>query len=239
MALNIDELKERTKEYVEIEGKTKVINVVFAGRFILFDIEDVVLSVKTIEKDESEWWVVGGSTPMNLYAKSRFPSADEAFSMHLGVITRLKVKDLAKSDEVPEEIGYDAFIAHASEDKNAIVRPLANALTNIGFKIWYDEFELKVGDSLRQSIDKGLANSRYAIVVLSKAFFSKNWPQYELNGLVAREIDGKKVILPVWHNIRKKDVLKYSPPLADKVALTTNKMSVKEIAHELMKVLRL
>jgi hypothetical protein len=237
MALNIDELKKRAKEYVEIEGKTKVIDVTFAERFILFDIEDVVLSVTTAEKDEPEWWVIGGSTPMNLYAKSRFPSADEAFSMHLGVISRLKTRDLAKSNEPPKEIGYDAFIAHASEDKEAVVRPLANALTKIGFKIWYDEFELKVGDSLRQSIDKGLANSRYAIVILSNAFFSKNWPQYELNGLVAREIDGKKIILPIWHKIRKKDVVEYSPPLADRVALSTNKMSVEEIAHALMKVL--
>jgi len=239
MALNIDELKERAKEYVEIEGKTKVIDVTFVGKFIFSAIEDVVLSVTTTEKDDSEWWVVGGSTPMNLYAKSRFPSADEAFSMHLGVIARLKGGDLSESNEEPKEIGYDAFIAHASEDKEDFVRPLANVLTKIGFKIWYDEFELKVGDSLRQSIDKGLANSRYAIVVLSKAFFSKNWPQYELNGLVAREIDGKKVILPIWHNIKKREVLKYSPPLADKVALSTNKMSVEEIAQELMRVLRL
>jgi hypothetical protein len=114
---------------------------------------------------------------------------------------------------------------------------LANALTKLGYRIWYDEFELKVGDSLRQSIDKGLVNSRYGIVVLSPAFFAKNWPQYELNGLAAKEIAGRKVILPVWHNITKDDLLAYSPPLADKVAVVTKDKSIKAIAAALAEVL--
>lgn len=98
----------------------------------------------------------------------------------------------------PPELGitmskkHDAFISHASEDKADFVRPLAEALTAVGFDIWYDDFALSVGDSLRQSIDKGLSGSRYGIVVLSAAFFAKNWPQYELNGLVAKEMDGKR-----------------------------------------------
>src|ERR1051325_3140270 len=75
---------------------------------------------------------------------------------------------------------YDAFICHASEDKDDLVRPLAEGLMKLGHKIWYDEFQLRVGDSLRRSIDKGLARSRFGIVVLSPSFFAKNWPQYEL-----------------------------------------------------------
>ena len=62
-------------------------------------------------------------------------------------------------------------------------------------------FTLTVGDSLRRSIDKGLARSRFGIVIISKAFLQKEWPQKELDGLVAREIEGIKVILPVWHEI--------------------------------------
>src|SRR5262249_1408718 len=88
---------------------------------------------------------------------------------------------------------------------------------------WYDEFELKLGDSLRQSIDKGLRDSRFGIVVLSHAFFSKPWPQKELDGLVAREINGKKVILPVWHKLTREEVLNYSPILADKLAVSSSK----------------
>jgi len=233
MALNIGELVRRAKDYVELEANTKVRDVTFAEKFRLFGREDIVLSVSTTDKEESDWWVVGGSTPMNLYAKSHFRTADEAFSMHTGLMLRLSADDFEQSDVAPDDIGYDAFICHASEDKKSIVRPLAAALDELRFRVWYDEFELKVGDSLRQSIDKGLVNSRYGIVILSKAFFAKDWPQYELNGLTAREIDGEKVILPVWHGVTKADILQYSPPLADKVAVVTKGMKITEVAKAL------
>ena len=96
-----------------------------------------------------------------------------------------------------ESIEYDAFICHASEDKKDFVEPLAKALQDAGYKIWYDKFSLKVGDSLRRSIDNGLKNSRHGIVVLSNDFFRKGWPQYELDGLVSKQMEGRKVILPI------------------------------------------
>lgn len=102
---------------------------------------------------------------------------------------------------------YDAFISHATEDKEEFVRPLARALAQAGFKIWYDEFALKIGDSLRRSIDRGLSQSKYGIVILSDAFFKKNWPQYELDGLIAREMAGEKVVLPIWHKVSKDEVI--------------------------------
>ncbi len=121
--------------------------------------------------------------------------------------------------------------------KEELVRPLAEQLKGAGFSVWYDEFELVVGDSLRRSIDRGLANSRFGIVVLSPAFFSKNWPQYELDGLVAKEMIGGKVILPLWHKVSKNEVIKYSPTLADKVALNTAIYTIDELVEELKKAL--
>ena len=97
---------------------------------------------------------------------------------------------------------FDVFICHASEDKDDFVRPLAEQLRENHVEVWYDEFSLKVGDSLRRSIDIGLSKSRYGIVVLSKQFFKKAWSQWELDGLVQRQIKAKtKLILPIWHNI--------------------------------------
>ncbi len=129
---------------------------------------------------------------------------------------------------------YDFFISHAHEDKDDLVRPLAEALQERGLVVWYDEFELKVGDSLRRSIDRGLAKSRFGIVVLSPSFFAKNWTQYELDGLVAKEMLGGKVILPIWHKVSKNEVLGYSPSLADKVALSTSQYTVEELADRLV-----
>lgn len=170
---------------------------------------------------------------MNLYTKSQFKTADEAYSFHCGLMLRLAEKRFKQSEEEPDAIGYDAFISYTSEDKQEFVRPPEEKLTELGLKIWYDESELKVSDSLRGSIDRGLVNSKYGIVVLSIYFFFKNWPQYKLYGLATREIDGGKVNLPIWYGISKKDVLKYSPSLADKVAIDSSKKTIAEIAAEL------
>lgn len=143
---------------------------------------------------------------------------------------------LNKLDVNIETKEYDFFISHATEDKDSFVRPLAELLSTNGHKVWYDEFQLTIGDSLRKKIDEGLKLSRYGIVVLSRDFFRKNWPEYELNGLVAREMNGIKVILPIWHNVTRDEVLSFSPTLADKVALNTAIYSLNEIAIELKKL---
>ena len=134
------------------------------------------------------------------------------------------------------DVQYDVFISHASEDKLDVVTPLANALRSGGLSVWYDDFELKIGDSLRRNIDRGIASSRFGIVVLSKAFFGKGWPEYELDGLVTMSVGGDQVLLPIWHNITKDEVVSYSPSLADKLARNTTMQTVEEIAEEIVEV---
>ena len=112
----------------------------------------------------------------------------------------------------------DLFVSHATEDREAIARPLARALIDEGFSVWFDEFELKIGDSIRASIDKGLRQSTYGIVILSQNYFGRQWTEAELNGLAAKENNGQKVILPVWHEVDKKFVTEKSPMLADRFA---------------------
>lgn len=132
---------------------------------------------------------------------------------------------------------WDVFISHASEDKEGFVQPLAELFKTHGLKVWYDQFTMTVGDSLRRSIDKGLARSRFGIVVLSPDFLKKEWPQRELDGLVAREVDGVKVILPVWHRLGRKEVLAYSPTLADKIA-ASSAAGLENVANELLTAIR-
>jgi len=131
------------------------------------------------------------------------------------------------------DAAYDVFISHASEDKDTIVRALATALVGHGLKVWYDEFTLRIGDSLRQKIDKGLARSRVGLVVLSPAFVAKGWTNYELDGIITRAVSGEQVLLPIWHNITKQEVIDFSPSLADKVARSTGMHTVEEIAEEI------
>jgi hypothetical protein len=118
---------------------------------------------------------------------------------------------------------YDVFICHASEDKEDVACPIADELVRLGYKVWIDKNELTLGDSLRQRIEKGLASSRFGVVILSPSFFAKRWPQWELDGLAARELgSGEKVILPVWHKVTEEDVRRQSPLLAGKLAVRTS-----------------
>lgn len=151
------------------------------------------------------------------------------------------VPSLVQRDDWPDPTAirrdHDVFISHASEDKDAVVRPLAAALVSEGLNVWYDEFELRIGDSLRRKIDQGLANSRIGLVVLSHSFISKGWTNYELDGIVTRSISGEQVLLPIWHNISKQEVVAFSPSLADKVARNTATHTVQEIAKEIAELI--
>jgi len=133
---------------------------------------------------------------------------------------------------------WDVFICHASEDKDGFVRPLAVALDSLGVSVWYDEFSLRLGDSLSRSIDKGLASSRFGLAVISQHFLQKPWPEYELRGLVAREIGEDRVILPIWHGVTRRHVIEFSPPLADKVALKTEGLSAQDVAIQILREVR-
>jgi hypothetical protein len=117
---------------------------------------------------------------------------------------------------------WDVFISHASEDKDIVARPLADALQRAGARVWFDKHELKLGDSLSRKIDQGLASSRFGVVILSPNFFAKHWPMAELAGLRALDEDGQKRILPVWHNVDRKTVASYSPIIADLLAVPTS-----------------
>lgn len=110
---------------------------------------------------------------------------------------------------------WDVFISHASEDKEAVARPFAERLTDLGLKVWYDEFSLQWGKSLRKSIEEGLKNSSYGIVILSQVFFQKTWTNLELDGLVAiMTTTGKDNILPLRYGLTHKEVADISPTLA-------------------------
>lgn len=148
------------------------------------------------------------------------------------------VSKAKKSSTAASKVRWDVFISHASEDKTDFVEPLASALAEFGLEVWYDRFTLSLGDSLSRSIDEGLARSRFGLVVLSPNFLSKRWPEYELRGLTAREMSEGKVILPIWHNISKEDLLRFSPPLADKLAVDSKEMTPLQIAVGIIKVIR-
>jgi TIR domain len=132
----------------------------------------------------------------------------------------------------------DVFVSHATEDKEALARPLALELRQRGLSIWFDEYELVLGDSLREKIDEGLRHARIGVVILSPSFFAKRWTQWELNGFLARLMAGERnVVLPIWHEVNAEAVREYSPALADLVAARSSE-GVASISEKIEQVLR-
>lgn len=115
-----------------------------------------------------------------------------------------------------------AFISHDSGDKELIARPLANGLNSRLCFVWYDEFSLKVGESLRESIEKGIKEAKKCVLILTPNFLNNpGWGKKEFNSIFTREmIMDERVVLPIWFNVSKEDVYNYSPSLADTFALT-------------------
>jgi hypothetical protein len=128
----------------------------------------------------------------------------------------------------------DVFISHAWEDKD-FARPLADHLVSQGITVWFDEYELKLGDSLRRKIEDGLLQSRHGLVLMSKSFFQKDWPQKELNALFSLE-NNERRILPLLHGLEANDIKKLAPLLADKLAMSTAR-GIPAITAEIKRVL--
>ena len=127
----------------------------------------------------------------------------------------------------------DTFICHASEDKEFMAKPLHQALSEAGVYAWLDESEIRLGQSIRQKIDEGLANCRSATVILSRPFFMKNWTQYEMDGIVGRQMQGQILLFPIQHGITIEEIRTHSPSLAGISLWNSSDHSFEKIAAEI------
>jgi hypothetical protein len=159
-------------------------------------------SVKIAIPRSGHWYVVvdmQGLRPARVNASVRTIAADSLRPLPPIRESRPEIAEIARSfaQETPvADRSYDVFISHASEDKEAVVRPLAAALGDRGADVWFDELTLRIGDSLREKIDAGIGRSRFGVVVLSSHFFSKGWTKYELDGLVTMSVSGTGGVAP-------------------------------------------
>ena len=133
---------------------------------------------------------------------------------------------------------YDVFLSHASEDKDDVARPLALLLQELGLRVWFDEFELRIGDNLVAKLNTGINGSRFGILILSKDFFGKNWTEHELNTLENLAVTENRVLFPIWHNITVVELRTYRASLTNIVARNTAIHTIEEIANEIHGVIR-
>jgi TIR domain len=136
--------------------------------------------------------------------------------------------------------GPRAFISHDSRDKE-IAKKIAIGLQKMICPVWYDEFTLKVGDNLRDSIEKGLKECKKCVLILSKNFFSNmGWTKKEFDSIFTREIlEETKLVLPVWNAVTKEEVYEYSPSLLNVKGLDWNALGEREVCAQLFRAINI
>jgi hypothetical protein len=125
--------------------------------------------------------------------------------------------------------GYDLFISHANTDKLNYINDLQKVLAKLGINIFYDENSIGWGDNRKQKILNGVADSEFAIIVISGNFFGREWTERELQELLHRQNSiGQKIILPLLYDVSVEDMKSKYHELSEIQCLESNKHSKKE-----------
>ncbi|MFM0115656.1 toll/interleukin-1 receptor domain-containing protein [Paraburkholderia nemoris] len=188
------------------------------------------------------------------------PSWRDLFSIHtsqrvfLYSETNLSQSDIERLQTEASNMGHDlqfrsddyasrrshfekpqAFISHDSRDKESIARPMALNLQRKLCPVWYDEFSLKLGENLRQSIEKGLKECQKCVLILSPSFFANNgWGKKEFESIFTREIlEETQLVLPIWCGVTKKEVYEYSPSLLNVKGVDWNSLGEDEVCRQI------
>lgn len=178
-----------------------------------------------------------GSSRIIVYSETQLSDEEylrlinEACEFGIQIQFRSKKHAMTRSaQEVPL-----AFISHDSRDKKEVVRKIAINLERMMCPVWYDEFSLKVGANLRESIESGLKNCKKCVLVLSKNFFANGgWTKKEFDSIFTREIlEEKQLVLPVWYGVNKNSVYAYSPTLLNVKGLDWETLGEEEVCRQL------
>ncbi len=92
---------------------------------------------------------------------------------------------------------FDIFISHASEDKDAIARPIFEACAKLGMKAFLDEAHIGWGQSFTQKINTALGSARTVLAIVSQVSVTKEWPVTEVNTALSLEVTGQKKVVPL------------------------------------------
>jgi len=132
----------------------------------------------------------------------------------------------------------DVFLCHAWDDRQGVAKELHDLLVSNGVSVWFSEKDATLGVPLMRAIDKGLANSRIGLVLVTPALI-KRLPQEgiadkELSALLARD-----QLVPIVHNTTYEALREVSPLLASRTGLSTAEETFADIAAKLSELVNL
>lgn len=195
--------------------------------------QDALLNLFTRERVLATILFAGCSILIISYIDTKIENNDKPESRKLR--RRLSKKSQLNKFKVEthsDQNRYDIVVVHSDLDRGFSLQ-LIDSLRSKNLMVWEHEFEIGIGDSVRERIDQGLLYAKYGLVILSKSLFDDVAARKQLNALLAREMTGAKVVLPIWYDLEFADILNISPLLADKFALSARQMSLDRMADSI------
>lgn len=126
----------------------------------------------------------------------------------------------------------DVFLCHAWDDRQGAAKDLHDRLEALGVKVWFSEKDAGLGTPLLRAIDRGLANSRIGIVLVTPALLrrlpTESIADKELSALLAGER-----LVPVVHETTFEALRNVSPLLASRTGLNTTEESMATVAAKI------
>lgn len=132
----------------------------------------------------------------------------------------------------------DVFLCHAWDDRQGPAKELNDLLVKVGVKVWFSENDLGLGVPMMRAIDKGLANSRIGLVLVTPALLARlpkeGVADKELSALLARN-----QLVPIVHNTTYEALRNVSPMLASRSGLDTAEDSMTVVAQKIAELVAL
>jgi hypothetical protein len=132
----------------------------------------------------------------------------------------------------------DVFLCHAWDDRQESAKELHDLLVGAGVKVWFSEKDLGLGVPMMRAIDKGLANSKIGLVLVTPALLvrlpKEGVADKELSALLARN-----QLVPIVHNTTYDALRNVSPMLASRSGLDTAEDSMAVVAKKVAELVSL
>ncbi len=143
------------------------------------------------------------------------------------VVLMERVRQAIADDPVDRE--HDVFLSHAGPDTE-VAEELYRELTARGLDVWFDGAKIRLGEPLTRQIDRGIASSRVAAILVTEEFVKgRYWTEREMGAFIS----SRRRVIPILNGVDREALAKYSPLMADLVGLSTETEGFAEIAERI------
>lgn len=166
-------------------------------------------------------------------ARPRWSRAGSSVSYTTAQVQNLTpVRETVETRAAQQPDLRDVFLCHAWDDRQGSAKELNDLLVAAGVKVWFSENDLGLGVPMMRAIDKGLANSRIGLVLVTPALLTR----LPLEGVADKELSALLAgnqLVPIVHNTSYAELRNVSPLLASRAGLDTGEDSMAVIAAKI------